>query len=232
LVAIKGEQFTTGPAVSAATLPLGTSLGNATVYVNGVAAPIYYAAASHVVNMGGQITFQMPYNTPAGQATVRVDRTDNGTVLTGNTISVPVQGTVPRLLQFPFLGQEYAIATFTDFTTFPVPTTPGVPSRPAIAGDTLVFYALGLGQTTPHATEGIAVTGTPGISNCVMVFAESTVLGPSLTAAPTYCGLTPGLVGLYQVNVVVPPGTPKGNATPVYLAIGNAVSNTVVIAVK
>src|ERR1700680_2434781 len=89
LVAIKGEQFTTGPAAVAQKLPLGTTMGGATGYVNGVAAPVYYVAAPQWVNMGGQITCQMPYGTPAGQATVRVDRNDNGTELTGNTISVP-----------------------------------------------------------------------------------------------------------------------------------------------
>lgn len=232
LVAIKGEQFTTGAAQSAATLPLGTSLGGATVYVNNVAARIYYVAASHVVNQGGQLTFQMPYNTPAGQASVRVDRSDNGTVLTGNTISVPVQAREPRLLQFPLNGTEYAIATFTDFTTFPVPVTPGVASRPATAGDTLVFYALGLGQTTPGATEGVAVAGAPSIPNCVMAFGQSALPGVTVNATPSYCGLTPGLVGLYQVNVTVPPGSPRGNATPVYLSIGNVTSNVVSIAVQ
>ena len=35
LVAVRGEQFTTGVAVAAQKLPLGTTLGGATVYVNG-----------------------------------------------------------------------------------------------------------------------------------------------------------------------------------------------------
>ncbi len=232
LVAIKGEQFTTGAAVSAKSLPLGVSLGGATVYVNGAPAPIYYVAASHVVNQGGQITFQMPYNTPPGQAMVRVDRNDNGAVQTGNTISVPVQNSEPRLLQFPFAGAEYAIATFTDFVTFPVPATPGVPSRPAMAGDTLIFYGLGFGQTSPPATEGIGVSGLTNISNCVMIFGQSALPGSGLLVTPSYCGLTPGLVGLYQVNVTVPQGTPKGSATPVSLSIGSATSNAVAIAVQ
>ncbi len=126
LVAVRGEQFTTGAAMSALSLPLGTTLGRATVYVNGVAAPIYYVSASHVVNQGGQLTFQMPYGTAAGQATVRVDRNDNGTVLTGNTISAQVTDAAPRLLQFSEGGTEYAVATFTDFVTFPIPPTNGV----------------------------------------------------------------------------------------------------------
>jgi uncharacterized protein (TIGR03437 family) len=233
LVLVRGDQFTLGPAVSAATLPLGTSLGNATVYVNGVAAPIYYAADYNVVNPGGQITFQMPYNTPSGQATIRVDRNDNGTVQTGNTVSVPVAAIEPRLLQFALNGTEYAIATFTDFVTFPIPVTAGIASRPAKPGDTLIFYGLGFGQTTPAVTAGIAVTGTPTVSSCLMVFGQSVLPGANVYATPSYCGLTPGLVGLYQVNVTVPANTPSGSAVPIFLQIGtNNLSNAVAIAVN
>jgi uncharacterized protein (TIGR03437 family) len=233
LVIVKGELFTTGAAVSAPSLPLGTALGGATVYVNGVAAPIDYVSASSVVNPGGQITFQMPYNVPAGQATVRVDRNDNGTVQTGNTISVQVANVEPKLLQFPFLETDYAIATFTDFVTFPIPTTAGVASRPAKAGDTLVFYGLGFGQTVPAAIEGIAVPGQATVGPCSMTFGGGSFFGVgNTTATPGYCGLTPGSVGLYQVNVTVPAGTPSGNAVPVFLTIGAAVSNSVAIAVQ
>ena len=250
LVAVRGEQFTTGAAVAAQSLPLGTSLGGATVYVNGVAAPTYYVAASHVENQGGQITFQVPYATPAGQATVRVDRSDNGTVQTGNTISVQVQSAAPRLLQFALnvtgnvistvsniasespVGTNYAIATFTDFTTFPIPTTPGVASRPATAGDTLIFYGLGFGQTSPPVTEGVAVPGLANVANATMVFGQSVLPGLVVVATPSYCGLTPGLVGLYQVNVTVPQFTPTGDAVEVFLQIGGVSSNAVAISVQ
>jgi len=250
LVAVRGEQFTTGVAAAAQSLPLGTTLGGATVYVNGVAVPTYYVAASHVENQGGQITFQVPYSTPAGKATVRVDRNDSGTVQTGNTISVPVQGAVPRLLQFALdvtgnsiasvnniasespVGTNYAIATFPDFATFPIPTTPGVPSRPAKAGDTLIFYGLGFGQTSPGVTEGVAVPGLANVPNCLMIFGTSVLPGLDVISSPAYCGLTPGLVGLYQVNVTVPTGTPSGVAVPVFLQIGSVTSNSVAIAVQ
>jgi uncharacterized protein (TIGR03437 family) len=255
LAAVRGEQFTLG-APSSGTLPLGTSLGGATVYLNGAAVPTYYVAASHVENQGGQITFQVPYKTPSGQATIRVDRNDNGTVQTGNTISVQVASSAPRLLQFALnssgasiapsalttednivtenpVGTPYAIATYTDFVTFPIPTTSGLASRPAKVGDTLIFYGLGFGQTTPAATEGIAVPGTASVSNCTMVFQTSVLPGAAnVTATPSYCGLTPGSVGLYQVNVTVPAGTPRGSAVPVYLTIGSASSNPVSIAVQ
>jgi uncharacterized protein (TIGR03437 family) len=215
LVIVRGEQFTMAPPVIAQTLPLGTSLGGATVYVNGVAAPIYYVAASHILNQGGQITFQMPYGTPAGQATVRVDRNDNGVVQTGNTISAQVQKVAPKLLQ----------VTFPDYVSSPEEGG-ALPFRPATAGDTLVFFGLGFGQTSPPATEGVPVPGLVTVSGCVMVFGEGSPQSPSISATPSYCGLTPGSVGLYQVNVTVPAGIHPDNFVPVLLSIGSTASNS------
>jgi uncharacterized protein (TIGR03437 family) len=66
-----------------------------------------------------------------------------------------------------------------------------------------------------------------------MVFGGETIVeGAKTSAVPSYCGLTPSSVGLYQVNVAVPAGTPVGSAVPVYLQIGSATSNTVAIAVQ
>jgi hypothetical protein len=46
-----------------------------------------------------------------------------------------------------------------------------------------------------------------------------------------YSGLTPGYAGLYQVNAVVPTGTPEGCYLPVAVTFGSTVSNTVTIGV-
>ena len=51
-------------------------------------------------------------------------------------------------------------------------------------------------------------------------------------ATVTYSGLAPTLVGLYQVNALVPAGVLPGNAVPVIVSIGGATSNTVTIAVQ
>jgi uncharacterized protein (TIGR03437 family) len=220
LVIIRGEQFTLGPSVSAQTLPLGTSLGGATVYVDGVAAPIYYVAASHVLNQGGQITFQIPYDTPAGQAAVRVDRNDNGVVQTGNTISVQVQNTAPKLL----------LATLADYTQISPPEVG--PTRFATAGDLLIFFGLGFGQTSPPATEGIAAAGLATVTGAVMVFGDGSPQNPKVSATPSYCGLTPGSVGLYQVNVTVPAGIQPASYVPVSLSLGSVTSNSLPIAVQ
>ncbi len=72
--------------------------------------------------------------------------------------------------------------------------------------------------------------GVATVSGCLMTFGLSTA--QSTNAIPSYCGLAPGLVGLYQVNVTVPAGTPTGNAVPVSLSVGGVAGNAVAIAVR
>jgi uncharacterized protein (TIGR03437 family) len=153
--------------------------------------------------------------------------------LTGNIVSFNIVPAAPRLLSFYLGSQNYAIALFPDNLTYAIPSTPGIPSRPAVAGvDTLVFYALGLGQTNPPATEGQAAPFAQ-VAQSTMVFGESILPGTGATAVPAYAGLSPGSVGLYQINVLVPAQSPKGNAVPVYFDMGGDVlSNSVNIAIQ
>jgi uncharacterized protein (TIGR03437 family) len=50
-------------------------------------------------------------------------------------------------------------------------------------------------------------------------------------ATVLFSGLTPGYVGLYQVNAQVPAGASAGNSVPVAVTTGGASSNTVTLAV-
>jgi uncharacterized protein (TIGR03437 family) len=54
--------------------------------------------------------------------------------------------------------------------------------------------------------------------------------GTSLT--PTFAGLTPGAVGLYQANVAVPTTLPPGLAVPLYLKQGAQISSIVTVAIE
>jgi len=51
-------------------------------------------------------------------------------------------------------------------------------------------------------------------------------------ATVSFSGLTPGSVGLYQVNAQVPAAAPKGAAVPVVITMNGWRSNTVTTAVK
>jgi len=91
------------------------------------------------------------------------------------------------------------------------------PSNPAKIGEDLVLYAVGLGLTSPAVTAGAATPASaPRVVSQVGVsydYTDPLGIQPSVSTAsplpPTlFAGLTPGLVGLYQVNfrVLPPPG--------------------------
>uniref|UniRef100_Q01WR6 IPT/TIG domain-containing protein n=1 Tax=Solibacter usitatus (strain Ellin6076) TaxID=234267 RepID=Q01WR6_SOLUE len=78
-------------------------------------------------------------------------------------------------------------------------------------GDYLVIYGTGLGPT--RASGDFIVTTV-----------QPTVYLGSTPVAPAFSGLTPGFVGLYQVNVQLPPGLVRG-AMPVTITSGQKYSN-------
>ena len=223
IVAIFGEQFTTGDAKQATSLPLGTDLGGAKVFVNNVPAPVYYVSAN-------QINFQIPYDAAPGDAVVRVERDGQR----GNDVSVRIAKGAPRLLR---LGVgNYAIAVNQD-GSFPIATTPGLNSRPARAGETLVLYAIGGGPTSPDVTSGTAAPANPlgrSTGSYAVTFGVPGPFGDGVaTVTPGYVGLTPNFVGLYQVNVTIPEDAPKGSNIPVVLVSGDyGPSNTVTVAIQ
>jgi uncharacterized protein (TIGR03437 family) len=205
IVAIFGDGFATGEPVQASALPLPTELGGVRVLVNDKAAPVYYAS-------GNQINFQIPYDTAPGEAIVRVEK--GGT--RGNTVSMHIGRSAPRLLRLNIAN--YGIVVNQD-GSFPIPVTPGVNSRPAKPGETLVIYALGFGQTEPGAQSGAAAPSSPlgrSKGNYRVSFgAPGPFGGGSADVIPLYVGLTPNFVGLYQINVTIPEDAPKGSAVPI-----------------
>jgi len=89
-------------------------------------------------------------------------------------------------------------------------------TSPAKAGEELVAYAVGLGQTNPASVTGQLVTkSAPTVTTFTLDYNFHPNALPSRPLPtgpqPIFAGTTPGYVGLYQVNFVVPPvpaGTP------------------------
>jgi uncharacterized protein (TIGR03437 family) len=223
IVAVFGERLSSSAPVQATTLPLGTTLGGVSVFVNNIAVPVYYVSAN-------QINFQIPYDTPAGEALFRVDRDGQR----GNTVTATILPVVPTILRLGI--DNYGIIVLNDpVLTFAIRPTNGISSRPAKAGvDVVTIYSLGLGQTTPPVTAGVAAPVEPlaRVPGVKVIFGEYLIPGSAPLIEPLYAGLTPGSVGLYQINVLVPQSSPRGDQVTVFLTIGLLASNRVTLAVE
>jgi len=124
---------------SAARVPLQPSLGGVSVIVNGRPAPLIFVSP-------GQINFQVPYETPAGQASVVV--TTPGTPSSG--FSFTVSPSAPGV----FLSGSHAIAQNQDGTL-------NDSSHAASPGATLVVYLTGQGPLDNPVASGAAAPLQP-----------------------------------------------------------------------
>jgi uncharacterized protein (TIGR03437 family) len=179
------------------------------VKVNGVAAPLYYVSP-------GQINFQVPWATPAA-GTVNVAVVVNGG--SSNIAAVPVGTAAPGLFYDPASGAAIVQNT-PDYSL-------NSPSNPAPAGSTIVAYLTGSGPVSPAAKDG-----TPLRSDTLTwaTSAYSAKIG-SQAATVSFTGLTPGFIGLGQMNIVVP-STLTAGVYPLSVTIDGQTSNSATIAVK
>jgi len=219
IAAIFGEQLSYREPTGAGSLPLPAELGGARVFINDRPAPVFFSSY-------GQVNFQVPFDTPAGAAIVRVDRDGQR----GNSVSLAVAASVPRILR---LREDFAIAVNSD-GTFPIPPRFGIPSRPARRGETFVLYAIGLGATNPRVASGAASPSDPlarVVSSSSRVRFGAGSFGTTAIAEASFTGLAPGFVGLYQINVVVPDDSPTGKVA-IQLQLDSAASDVVFVTVE
>ena len=193
--------------------PLPQQLNGAQVFMGNLPLPILFASA-------GQVNVQVPYGVP-------VNTTYQLTVQNGNTLSVPealvVAAAQPGIFTVNQQGTGQGSIVKSDGVTLAQPGTP------AFLGETVVIYCTGLGSVTPKVTEGQPAPLVPLLSttdNPVTV-----TIGGQL-APVSFSGLTPGSVGLYQINAMVPSGIATGDAVPVIVTVAGQTSPPVTIAVR
>ena len=191
----------------ATSVPLPTMLLTTTVTVNGELAPLFYVDPS-------QINAQMPEDIKAGVATVVVK---NG-ASTSNAVAVMVPATgTPGIVVY---GDNRAVVINQNGT---VNST----SAPAKVGDVLVAYFTGGG---PVRAAGPLPTGSSSPNGLSPVAGPYTVTVSGIDATTNYVGLTPGSVGLYQANFVLPKVAAGDHR--LVITISGQVSNNPFIAVK
>ena len=82
-------------------------------------------------------------------------------------------------------------------------------------GDTMTLYGVGFGAVTPSLPAGQVVQQGNSLASSFQIFFGQT------RAAVSYAGLSPGAIGLYQFNVVVP-NVPANDATVIMFTVGSA----------
>ena len=167
---------------------LPATLAGITVTFDGVPAPLVYLSS-------GQLNLQVPYQV-AGHAGTVVVVTNQGTA--SDPVTVPVVTAQPGL--FVQAGSTQAIALNQDNSV-------NTASNPAARGSVVTLFATGAGVVDPPVA-----TGKPALASPLSVATGVSVTIGGGEAKVLFGGLTPGFVGLLQVNVEVPQGSSTGNA--------------------
>ena len=222
LVSLFGSQL--APSVEGATsIPLPRELQSTSVKVNGIDAPLIFVSS-------GQINFQVPFEVTEGNGLVQVTREGQA----GNTVSATVLNRSPGIFRFN-IG-EYGVVVNASQGNFPLPRSlsrPGLNAAPANPGDVLVIFATGLGPVTPQVGTGEAASASPlnrSVDTPLVNFSQSPF---GLVGTPSFTGMTPGFVGLFQINIALPENLPTNARTPITLEFGDGRrSNTVDVAVE
>lgn len=209
IVAVFGTFPIAIPASSNFPLPTAVS-GVSLQFGSAPLAPLFYGGAS-------QINAQIPWEL-AGQTQTTVSPALNGQA--GAPQTVTLAASAPGIFvvnsqtaQGAILDSNYQLVSA---------------ANPATKGSFVQIYCTGLGAVSNQPATGAAAPSAP---------LASTVLTPTVTiggvpATVEFSGLTPGEVGLYQINAQVPAGAPSGTAEPLIVSINGTASNTATIAIQ
>jgi uncharacterized protein (TIGR03437 family) len=169
---------------------LPTQLDGVSVTVNGKSAFVYYISPT-------QVNILTPPDPMQG--TVQVQLSVNAA--TSKAFSVQAQTASPSF--FVFSG-GYVCATHADGSLIGPTTLYPARSTPAVPGETILLFGNGFGPTSsPVTTTSLSQFGSlPTLPVVKIGGAVATVQFAGLISA-----------GLYQFNVVVPPGAAKGDST-------------------
>jgi uncharacterized protein (TIGR03437 family) len=183
-------------------MPLPTALAESCLSVNGLPVPILFVSPN-------QVNAQMPFES-IGNVTL-ILRTPGGTSDNFNLQVLPGA---------PSVFRSGAAGPFTNLPTIVraddnLLLTDSHPVHKN-ANEYLVIYLTGLGQTSPAVA-----TGSPAPMALTSALTKPAVSLGGVDIPVAYWGLTPGQVGVYQINVKVPANVPTGLSVPLAITQGS-----------
>jgi uncharacterized protein (TIGR03437 family) len=200
LISAFGANLTGDILTSASSTPVPNSLNGLSMSVNAQPAAILAVTP-------WQINAQIPPSLPDGPAKFEIQFPDGAI---SNAIQQEVRAISPNIFTVP--SQDTADcqdAVFHAGTGIPADA-----KHPAQAGETVEIYATGLGPTRPQLQAGMAGPVSP---LATLRFPVTLLLG-GVPATVAFAGLTPGLIGVYQIDATIPSGL-TGNRQQVTLSV-------------
>jgi minor extracellular serine protease Vpr len=203
----------------------------------------------HVIASRNQINLLTPGELPeSGKVTVTVRQSGVAGAVSSDLRMVPAAPGIFRVS-----GTKNAIAQFASRKWLVIPQALarqlGVPDdcaglsaladcgQPASPGDDIQIFVTGLGRATPGGAPGADPLRTGFVAPADGQPLYWTVQKPMVTigevpAEVQFAGLVPGFAGLYQVNVRVPKGAPRGDEVPLTIAMPDGPPDTATIAIR
>ncbi|MGD0302132.1 MAG: hypothetical protein ABSE86_34055 [Bryobacteraceae bacterium] len=205
IVSMFGTNFANSTG-AASVKPLPDTLNGVSILVNNVPAPAPLIFVNQL-----QANFQMPFETQPGMATVVV--TANG--LESQAAMVNVSAVEPGIF---VAGTNQAVVLNPDNSV-------ADSASPAKVGTVVVMYVTGLGPLDHPLPTGSPASSSP-LSNATVV---PTVTVGGANAVVQFAGMSPGFVGLGQINMVIP--KLATGTYPVVVTQGSQSSNNPVMSV-
>ena len=186
---------------AATVIPLPVSLADTQVLVNNTPAPLYFVSP-------GQINLELSNSLPSsGTADLQIVRLSTGQVYGG--IELQLASTDPGLFTSNQSGSGQVAAINVQDGTVNGPTN-------AVArGQFISLFGTGIGPIANAPPDGQAAAGAVPAADFpqVLIGANATAFVPA--ADITYSGLAPGLVGVWQTNIMIPSTAPTGSSIPI-----------------
>ena len=197
-VSIFGNNLASGTAIWNGDFP--TSLGGTKVEIDGRAAYLQFVSP-------GQINLQAPDDTATGPVSVVV------TTAAGTATSIVTLSEFSPSFDLLQTGHVAGIILRADGSGAngggsydilgPTGNSLGYPTVAAQAGDIVELFAVGFGPTTPAVLAGAPFTGAAPTNNKVSLYVNN------VAVKTIFVGLSSA--GLYQINLIVPPGLGQGD---------------------